>query len=121
MYMLLYHQAIQYSILTNDLMCPMQSLMARVRINEIPKFLAEDPDEKTHEIIVDDPLNPSETLITSLVLNEVTNYFPSRKPRSSEYEDDTIPHIAMTSKALVWEPTKTGFVEQEDAMDDFRK
>ena len=63
MYMLLYYQAIQYSILTNDLMCPMQSLMARVRINEIPKFLAEDPDEKTYAIIVSDALKPNQPLI----------------------------------------------------------
>ena len=46
----------------------MQSRMEGVRINELPKFLAEDPDEKTHEIIAYYPLNPNEPLVIPLVL-----------------------------------------------------
>ena len=53
-------------------------------------------------------------------MKEVTSYLPSRKPRASEYEDESIPHIYMTSKAPVWETSDTGFSEQEDAMHDFR-
>ena len=58
LYMLVYHQAIYCPRLTSHLMCPMQSRMSGVIINEIPKFLAEDSYENTHAIIVDDPLNP---------------------------------------------------------------
>ena len=86
--------------------------MEGFRINEIPKFVAEDTNEKTHPIIVYDPLNPNEPLIIPLVLKGVNSYLPSRKPRSSEYEDYLIPHINMTSKALVWEPSDTSFGEQ---------
>ena len=68
-------------------MCPMQSRMKGVRINEIPKFLGEYLDDKTHTIIVNDMLNPNEPLIILLALKGVTSYFPSRKPKSSEYED----------------------------------
>ena len=50
----------------------------------------------------------------------VTSYFKSRKPRTSEYEDELIPHIDMTSKAPVWEPSETIFAEQEEAMTNFR-
>ena len=48
------------------------------------------------------------------------SYFPSRNARASEYEDESITHIDMTSKAPVWEPSDTGFSEQEDLMTDFR-
>ena len=47
-YMLVYHQAIHCPRLTSHLMCPIQSRMAGVIINKFTKFLAEDPDEKTH-------------------------------------------------------------------------
>ena len=70
--------------------------MERVRINELRKFLAEDPDEKT------------------------TSYLSSRKTRESEYEDESIPHIDMTSEAPMWEPSETSFTEQGDKMTNFR-
>ena len=93
-------------------MCPMQSHLAGVRINELPKFLAEDPYEQTHAIIFDDPLNPNEPLITLLVLKGVTMYFPSSKPRESEYSDELIPYIDMTIEAPVYEPIETSFEEK---------
>ena len=86
--------------------------MSGVRINDLPKFLAEDTDEKTHAIIVDDPLNTNEPLIIPLVLKGVTSYFMYRNPIASEYEDESIPYIDMTSKVPVWEPLETGFVGQ---------
>ena len=90
----------------------MQSWMEGARINDLPKFLAEDPDEKTHEIIVNDPQNPNEPLIIPLVLKGITSYFLSRKPKASEYEDESIPHIDMTIKAPVGEPSETIFADQ---------
>ena len=61
----------------------------------------EDIDEKTHTIIVDDPLNPNAPLVIPLVLKRVTSYLPSRKPRASEYENFSIINIDMTGKATV--------------------
>ena len=87
--------------LTHHLMCPTQSWMTGVRINDLPKLLAEDPDENTHSIIVDDLFNPNEPLVIPLALKGITIYFLSRKARVCEYEDETIPHIDMTSEALV--------------------
>ena len=49
-------------------MCPIQICMLGVKINELPKFLEEDTDEKTHAIIFSDPLNPNQPLIIPLVL-----------------------------------------------------
>ena len=82
-------------------MCLIQIQITGVKINELPKFLVEDIDEKTHSIIVDDPLNPNAPLVIPLVLKRVTSYLPSRKPRSSEYEDFSIININMTSEATV--------------------
>ena len=66
-------------------MCPMHSRIEVVRINDLPKFLAEDPDDNTHAIIVDDFMNPNEPLIISLILKGVTIYFLSSISRASEY------------------------------------
>ena len=57
--------------------------MTGVRINELPKFLAGDPDEKMHAIIVDDPLNPNEPLVIPLALKGVMSYLLSRNLRAS--------------------------------------
>ena len=72
------------------------------QVNELPKFLVEDPDDNTHAIIVNDPMNPNEALIIPLVLKGFTSYFSSRKPIASEYEDESILHIDITSEAPVW-------------------
>ena len=95
--------------------------MTIVRIIGLPKLLDEDPDENTHTIIVDDPLNPNKPLVIPLALKGVTSYLPSRKTRASKYEDELIPHIDMTSEAQVWDSSETSFVEQEDAMNYFRR
>ena len=42
-YMLVYHQFIHCERLANNLKCMMQSCMEGVKTNELPKFLAEDP------------------------------------------------------------------------------
>ena len=102
--MLVYNQSIHCPRLTNNLMFPMQSRMAGFIINELPKFLAEDPDDNMHVIIVNVPLNSNITLVIPLELKGVKSYFMSRKPKASEYEDELIPHIDMTSKAPVWGP-----------------
>ena len=108
-YMLVFHQAIQCPSLTSHSMCPMQIRMSGVIINDLPKFLAEDPDENTHAIRVDYPLNPNEPLVIPLSLKGITVYFLSSKPKAGEYEDELIPRIDLTSKAPVWEPSETSF------------
>ena len=118
--MLVYHQVIYCEILANHLMCPIKSRMSGININELPRFLSEDPDDNTNAIIVNYTLNPNQPLIIQLILKGVTSYFPSRKPIEIEYEDESIPHIDMTSEAPVWEPYEVIFGEQEDVMTYFR-
>ena len=118
--MVVYHQAIHYPRLTSHLMYPMQSRMLGVITYQKPKFLGEDLYEKTHTIIVNDQLNPNEPLVIPLSLKGVTSYLTSRKPKASEYEDEQIPHINMTSKAPVLVLYGTSFEEQEDSMNELR-
>ena len=80
--MLIYHQAIRCPRLTSHLMYPMQIRMVGFIINELPKFLAEDPDEKTHAIIVGNPLNPNEPLVIPLELKGDTSYPLSKVDKS---------------------------------------
>ena len=67
-------------------MWPMQSRLAWVRINELPKFLAEDPNEKNYSIIVNNLLNLNEPLFILEALKGATSYFPSWNTRVSEYK-----------------------------------
>ena len=78
------------------------------------------PDEKTHAITVDDPLNTNETVIIPLALKGVTIYFSYREPKASEYEYGSIPYIGITGEVSVRESSETVFEEQEDEMTDFR-
>ena len=66
--MLVYCQIIHCKRLSNNFMCTMHSRMEGVKINELPEFLSEYPDEKTHAIIFSDWLNPNQPLIIPLVL-----------------------------------------------------
>ena len=58
----------------------MQSPIAGFRINELPKYLVDYPDEKSHAIMVDDPLSPNEPLIMPLVFKGFTSYLLYMKP-----------------------------------------
>ena len=107
--MLVYHQFVHCKVLANHLVCPMHSHMSGVNINELPKFSVDDTDDNTHAIIASDPLNPDQPLIIILILKGVKIYFPSREPRASEYENESIPHKDMTSEVLVWEPSEASF------------
>ena len=56
----------------------MQSCVNDVTINEIPKFLASNPTNETHSIIVTDPDDPSQRVILPLAIHRITMYFPTR-------------------------------------------
>ena len=116
--MIVYHHDIHFTRLTSHLMCPMQSQMAGVRINELPEFLAKDLDGKTHSIIVNDPLNLNAPLLTLLSLKGVMGYLLSRNTRVSEREDESIPYIDMTREVPVWEPSETSLTDKDDVVTD---
>ena len=68
-----YHQVIYHKALRNHLMCPMQSHVIGVKINKLPKFLADKPDNETHAVIMNNRLDPQEPLIIPLQLKGMTS------------------------------------------------
>ena len=118
-YMLVVNQAIEVPHLQNHLLCPMQCRMNGVKINELPKFLAETPDKTTHALQVVDPLSES-PLYIPMSLFGITSYFPVQKPTIEEWEDKTCPQIELTAEEPCWDPGSLDLGEQEDSMMDFR-
>ena len=57
-YHLVINQAMIITHLEHHLICTIQSCMNGVNINEIPRFLASNPTNETHSIIVTDPDDP---------------------------------------------------------------
>ena len=104
--MLVRNQAIHCKNLTNHLLCPMQRRTQGVKINDILKFLCKEPDDETHAIVAEDPLDSDGKLIINLSLKGVTRYFPVRKPSKEEYKDEYITHIIMTGEEPVWKPSE---------------
>ncbi len=55
----------------------------------------------------------------SLILQNVTSYFPVQAATMSKYDSDVIPKFHLTAKALVWDPSLLSYSLQEDGMLDF--
>ena len=55
-YMLVFHQAIYLESMENHLICPMQCRLNGVEINDTPKIFVKHPTERSHAIVVDDPV-----------------------------------------------------------------
>ena len=74
-FILVINQAIRIDGLVNHLLCPMQYRFNGMKINEVPKFLAENPNETTHAIELVNPFNATHPLIILLQLSGITSYF----------------------------------------------
>ena len=64
-----------------------------MHISEVPKFLAETPNETTHAIKLVDPFDAAYPLIFLLKLSSVTSYFDVYSSSITDYEDEHIPKI----------------------------
>ena len=73
-YNLVIHQAISIPHLKYHLLCPMQDRVNDLTINELPKYLASNPTNETHSIIVPDPDDPEQRVILPLAIRGVTTY-----------------------------------------------
>lgn len=116
--MLVVNQAIGVPHLRNHLLFLMQCQMNGVKINELPKFLAEAPDKTTHALQVVDPLSES-PLYIPMSLFGVTSYFPVQKPTIEEWEDETYPQIGLTAEEPCCNAGSSDLREQEDIIMDF--
>ena len=86
-WLLIIHQAVHIPELGHHLLCPMQLRINDVEVNETPKFLTNNPTDKTHAVVVRNPesTDPHHELLIPLSLHNVTSYFPTRKPTREEY------------------------------------
>ena len=98
------HQEILIDQLHNNLLCPMQMRIYDVKVNDIPKYLTDNPTDQTHSIVMREKL---ETLLIPLHLHGVTSYFTSRKPTMEEYNNYT--HFSATAVDQEWDPHDTSF------------
>ena len=81
------NQAINIDGLINYLLCPMQCHLIGVQVNEVPKFLAETPSERTYAIELVDRFDDAHPLIILLKVSSVTSYFDVYSPSITEYEN----------------------------------
>ena len=80
----------------------MQCYLNCVHISEVPKFLAETPNETTHAIELVDPFDATHLLIIPLQLSGVISYFDVFSPSITDYEDEGIPKIHLTAEEPYW-------------------
>ena len=106
---LLVNQAIYIPSLTHNLLCPMQLWMNDVQVSDQPKFLTDNPDNKTHALVLRD--QDDEDFVIPLDLCGVTSYFPTRTPTSDEYA--SCRRFDLTSPDPPWDPQNDSFARDE--------
>ena len=112
--MMIINQAIYIPHLDNHLLCPMQCRVNGVRVNDIPIFLVEDPDETTHAIGVPDPNNERNYIYFPFSISGVTSYFHCRKPVTAEFEDEEgCPRIELRAEEPLWDPGSDTYSSHE--------
>ena len=102
-----FRQAIFIDHLHNNILCPMQMRMYGVKVNEIPKYLNENPTYQTHSIVMHEK---GETLLIPLHLNGVISYFASKKPTMEDCNN--CGHFSATAVAPEWDPHYASFLAQ---------
>ncbi|KAI2495419.1 Reverse transcriptase (RNA-dependent DNA polymerase) [Fragilaria crotonensis] len=110
---LIVHQAIYIPDLSHNLLSTMQLRLNDVKVNDVPRFLTDQPTELTHSLVI--PIEQSDTpYVIPLSIIGVASSFPTRKPTREEY--DQLPHIILTSEAPDYDPHDPVYAEQEDAL-----
>jgi hypothetical protein len=90
-----------------------------VIVNNLPKFLAADPTDQTHALILTDPDNPLQPVILPLTLKEVTSVLNVRSTTINECNKHDYLRLHLTSETLTWDPTTDLYEQQEHAMMDY--
>ena len=111
-------QAIHVPTMDCNLIWPMQVRVNDVKLDDMPKFLTEDPTDESHGISCED--NTGSLINIFLSLEGVTSYFSTRKLTKHEFEN--CPRLELTYMTPEWDPHSSTFQDQEEAlMDNKRK
>jgi hypothetical protein len=89
---LIIHQAIHIPHLDHHLLCPMQCRVNDVIVNDLPKFLASDPTDRTHALTIKDPNNP----LQPVILRGVTSLLFVRPATIDEFNSLDHPRLHLT-------------------------
>jgi hypothetical protein len=110
---LVVHQAILMPDLPHNLLSTMQLQLNDVTVNDVPRFLTDDPTPLTHSLLIPtaDIDNP---YVIPLTLFGVASSFPTRTPTVTENE--ALPHIILTSEEPAYNPHDTSMAEHEDTL-----
>ena len=69
------NQAILVPEMDHCLLCPMQCRVNGVEINDIPKFLSQNPTTLSHSIVIADPTDEVHPYTIPLRLEGIVNFF----------------------------------------------
>jgi hypothetical protein len=88
-----------------------------LRVNDEPKYMALNPSNDHHAIVIPGKGDNATELRIPLALKGVISYFPSSKPTREEYEStDLSLCLELTYESPEWDPSSPMFGEQEAAM-----
>ena len=111
---LVVHQAIHVPQMQHNLLSCMQLRLNDVIVNEVPKFLTENPTATTHSISLrGSTTDIDDNLLIPLTISGVTSTFPTRKPSVEEYE--TCLQYELTFDSPDYDPHDPTYSRQEDA------
>ena len=71
----------------------MQVRVNDANVNKIPKFLASNPTNETHSIIVTYTDDPEKLVILPLAIRGVNTYLPNRPITKEEWESGSYPRL----------------------------
>lgn len=109
------NQAIEIPHLVNHLLCPMQLRMNDAKVDDLPKFLADNPTADNHTLILpNQDRGDDDSIRIPLSITGVTSYFDVRKPTEAEVHRCT--KYEATYECPDWDPHSKTFSEQEAAM-----
>ncbi len=116
---LIINQAIHIPHLDHHLLCPMQCRVNDVIVNNLPKYLANDPTDQMHALTLTDPNNPLQPVILLLILRGSTLVLNVRSTTINEFNIHDYSRLHSTSETLTWDPTTDLYEKQEHAMMDY--
>ena len=100
-FMLVIHQAIEIPHLDHHLLCPMQCRVHGITINDLPKFLCQDPSLKDHAVIAPgDDVGADPIMIAPLSLRGVTSILDVYKPSMQEWTSGEGIRVDLTDRDL---------------------
>jgi len=114
---LVVHQAIHIPHLSHNLLSPFQMRLNDVTVNDIPRFLNDNPTETTHTLSVPGGFETGDEYVIPLDLFGVSSGFPTRKPTEQEY-DSCDRRYELTYESPEYDPSDPTFAKQEEAMTD---